>query len=290
MKKYDWLLRQLNEQQLYSAGTVAHTAKAYFEARDFVHRIRIYMNRLVQLSAFPPAGDGLLCIRGQALTRAWYGWRWKALAQSAEPEALDGSTLARLLLPIVRCRRGETWTREFLLQQQGCFMLTEVAAALGLDAHLLLCSVRQQQAQGIDVYETLGFFWREQQAVLDLGRFLPHYSQVLAECEMCDLNWSPQELLAKTGWFPLSQVCRILHLNKKRMVYLSRSLATEQPLVERLCYLLYVNMAVFAPFFRQLCAVPELAALLNERSLASNRRFGVCLRHWDGLKQVGGGS
>ena len=88
--KYRNLLMALPEDQLYSAATIA----TFAEEKRLVNlqppgpkalgrqRIRIALARFAANQGFPATGDGLITLRGQAPTAAWYGWRWHAAVLS----------------------------------------------------------------------------------------------------------------------------------------------------------------------------------------------------------------
>ena len=81
--KYRHLLESLDDETLYSAGTIAAlNGSASPEER---HNIVKSLSRLSRSHGFPNRGDGLIEITGQAPVRAYTGQRWKTLIQESAP-------------------------------------------------------------------------------------------------------------------------------------------------------------------------------------------------------------
>ncbi len=87
MSKYDDLLLQLEDQTLYSAGSIIRFAQhsQYAHMPLELLRIRISLNTRATRNRFPELGDGWVRLQGQGPTPAWFGWRWKAIVV---PEAV----------------------------------------------------------------------------------------------------------------------------------------------------------------------------------------------------------
>lgn len=85
-RKYEAILRSLEDGELYSPAKVARYAeeKGLIRGEDAKslalerQRVRIAMGRWANLKEFPDDGDGLVCLKGQAPIPGWFGWRWKA--------------------------------------------------------------------------------------------------------------------------------------------------------------------------------------------------------------------
>ncbi len=86
--KYDDLLARLNDEEIYSAGSIIRLAQEtnYANDHESLLRIRVSLNRFSSLRDFPKTGDGWIRIKGQGLTPGWYGWRWKGKSGSASGE------------------------------------------------------------------------------------------------------------------------------------------------------------------------------------------------------------
>lgn len=81
--KYRHLLERLEDETLYSAGTIAAlSGSASSEER---HNIVKSLSRLSRSHGFPNRGDGLIEIAGQAPVRAYRGKRWKTLIHDGDP-------------------------------------------------------------------------------------------------------------------------------------------------------------------------------------------------------------
>lgn len=84
--KYGHILRKLADDDLYNSASVESFAvdKGFVKGEDAEalrlarQRVRIAMGRWVNNKGFPDEGDGQVCIKGQAPTPGWFGWRWKA--------------------------------------------------------------------------------------------------------------------------------------------------------------------------------------------------------------------
>ncbi len=81
MYKYDDLLEQLHNDELYSSGRIVQLARArvYLTEVRALLRMRIALNARANRACFDSAGDGLVKLAGQAPTPGWFGWRWKKL-------------------------------------------------------------------------------------------------------------------------------------------------------------------------------------------------------------------
>lgn len=81
MRKYDDLLKQLDDDQVYSAGLILRFAQQinYAHNRQDLLRIRIGLNSRAMKMGFASLGDGWVRLEGQGLTPGWFGWRWKTL-------------------------------------------------------------------------------------------------------------------------------------------------------------------------------------------------------------------
>ena len=83
--KYGDLLNKLDGDQLFTPASIARFGVEvdYYEGLSdeertvLMKRIRLALGRLAKSRNFPPDGDGSIQLKGQALTPAWYGWRWK---------------------------------------------------------------------------------------------------------------------------------------------------------------------------------------------------------------------
>ena len=75
------LLETLDTDSLYKASTIAALADLNHlseeEQRKEKKRIRMALGRLAKSRSFPPTGDGAIKEKGQPISPAWYGWRWK---------------------------------------------------------------------------------------------------------------------------------------------------------------------------------------------------------------------
>lgn len=89
--KYHVILRQLEDDVLYSPGTISGFAKEHglllvdgeeptspAETAIAMRRIRISMGRFATNHGFPDVGDGLVHVKTRAPTPGWFGWRWKS--------------------------------------------------------------------------------------------------------------------------------------------------------------------------------------------------------------------
>lgn len=93
MNKYDDLLVQLKEREVYSAGAIIRFAQeiGYATTHLALLRIRINLNNKATRYQFPTLGDGWVHIKGQGPTPGWFGWRWKTLI-SDKPDRQDQAT------------------------------------------------------------------------------------------------------------------------------------------------------------------------------------------------------
>lgn len=84
--KYRRLIEALDDHELYTPAMIAAYAceQGLVDGTDLVEqrkarqRIRIALGRFSNNHDFPDVGDGIVTLRGQAPTPAWYGWRWKS--------------------------------------------------------------------------------------------------------------------------------------------------------------------------------------------------------------------
>ena len=80
------ILGELADTNIYSSIAIAFLARERglldpnFSERIAIRRLRITLNRLTDLHAFPVAGDFLIVKGGSVPTPGWFGWRWKRLA------------------------------------------------------------------------------------------------------------------------------------------------------------------------------------------------------------------
>ena len=91
--KYDYVLRKLQDEELYSPASIAGFAEVHklltpflddeTDARKAKRRMRLALGRLSNLHQFPDEGDGRVYLFGQAPIPGWYGWRWKELLPGA---------------------------------------------------------------------------------------------------------------------------------------------------------------------------------------------------------------
>lgn len=81
MAKYDDLLEKLNNDELYSAGSIVALARetAYMTEYNGLLRIRITLNARAARASFVSQSDGWVKLPRQSPTLGWYGWRWKGL-------------------------------------------------------------------------------------------------------------------------------------------------------------------------------------------------------------------
>lgn len=84
-RKYGDLIQQLEDQQLYSAGTITRFAQTigYCTTHTELLRIRIVLNYCAQ-KHLPRLGDGWLRPPGQGPIMGWFGWRWKQARSDGE--------------------------------------------------------------------------------------------------------------------------------------------------------------------------------------------------------------
>ena len=87
--KYNKVLRELEENVIYSPGSMARFARDKdilpgidensnkADTRLAMQRVRISMGRFAKNHGFPQA-DGVVTLIGQAPVPGWFGWRWKA--------------------------------------------------------------------------------------------------------------------------------------------------------------------------------------------------------------------
>lgn len=84
--KYKKIIETLDKNSLFTPATIANFAeeKGLLEGTNLrerrleKQRIRIALGRFSNNHGFPDEGDGMVTLRGQAPTPAWFGWRWKA--------------------------------------------------------------------------------------------------------------------------------------------------------------------------------------------------------------------
>jgi len=83
-KKYKNLIRNLDEDVVYSPATIAAFALEHellkeegVEIKKQAQRVRIAMGNFSNQHDFPDQGDDMVYIRGQSPKPGWYGWRWK---------------------------------------------------------------------------------------------------------------------------------------------------------------------------------------------------------------------
>lgn len=79
------ILEELADPEVYSSVSIAFLARdrglldpSFSESRA-LHRLRITLNRLTDIHAFPVGGDCLIVDEGKAPIPGWFGWRWKRL-------------------------------------------------------------------------------------------------------------------------------------------------------------------------------------------------------------------
>lgn len=85
---YAELIMSLDDQRLYTAGTIAALAfeqqLSFPKARNPSRvNLRHSLCLLARTAAFPREGDGLVHLPGLAVSPAWHGWRWKAAVSQA---------------------------------------------------------------------------------------------------------------------------------------------------------------------------------------------------------------
>lgn len=84
--KYGSILKELNDEEVYTAVTIAYFARdrglldPNQGERDAMQRIRITLTRLADLHEFPVEGDRVILIRDKIPSPAWLGWRWKRIS------------------------------------------------------------------------------------------------------------------------------------------------------------------------------------------------------------------
>ena len=124
--KYKDLIEMLDDDQLYSPGAIASFAmtSGYLSESDpnrvkvEKRRIRISLVQFVRNHGFPPKGDGLIKVKGQALTVGYFGSRWKKAVRP--PTGLE--------------QVDPDWDGNQLLAQTGFFLLSEVVGLLPFSA------------------------------------------------------------------------------------------------------------------------------------------------------------
>ncbi len=94
-RKYVNILAALNDHDLYSPALIARTAKDEDLLGSLLEeetnealvqkRIRVAMIRSSKIYGFPPEGDGLVRLVGQAPVPGWFGWRWKKILKGKKP-------------------------------------------------------------------------------------------------------------------------------------------------------------------------------------------------------------
>ncbi len=82
------LIMLLEDQQLYTAGTIAALAiereLTFPKARNPTRvNLRHSLCLLARTAAFPREGDGFVHQAGLAVAPGWYGWRWKEAVRTA---------------------------------------------------------------------------------------------------------------------------------------------------------------------------------------------------------------
>ena len=87
--KYAYLLKTLEQDSLYKPSTIAVTLDVGHLPKDEQvkarRRARLCLGRMAKSRDFPPFGDGILNLPGQAPAPAWYGWRWQRLTEIEIP-------------------------------------------------------------------------------------------------------------------------------------------------------------------------------------------------------------
>jgi hypothetical protein len=124
--KYKVLIELLDDDQLYSPGAIASFAvnSGYIEesspeqVKVEKRRIRIALVQFVRNHGFPTTGDGLIKVKGQALTVGYYGKRWK--------EAVRPPNGVKSVDP--------SWDGNKILAQKGLFLLSDVVGSLPFSA------------------------------------------------------------------------------------------------------------------------------------------------------------
>ena len=95
--KYKNLIMTLDERVIYTPALIARFAaeNGYIEAYEAMtpreqnlakQRIRISLGRFAKNNGFPPDGDGMIRLPGQAPNCGWFGWRWQYAAEARTQE------------------------------------------------------------------------------------------------------------------------------------------------------------------------------------------------------------
>jgi hypothetical protein len=124
--KYKDLIEMLDDDQLYSPGAIASFAVSSSYIDEFEpeqlkvekRRIRIALVQFVRNHGFPPKGDGLIKVKGQALTVGYFGSRWK---DAVRP-------------PSGVCSVDPEWDGNQVLAQKGLFLLSDIVGLLPFSA------------------------------------------------------------------------------------------------------------------------------------------------------------